>query len=271
MSIYRSDADATEEPTDPSDWHEANRRGWDAVSPGWQEGIDAQGIWRRCHIEPGLILLPEELARLGDLHDRKVCVLGSGDNQAVFALAGLGGQVTSVDISQSQLDIAAGRAGELGLDIAFLRADVTDLSALPDNAFDVVYTGGHVAVWVSDLKRYYNEAVRILKPGGLFIVNEYHPFRRIWGYNEEHLEMEFGYFDRGPHKYDRSEEVEGAEPGSFPSYEFHWTISDYLAAVLGAGCELVALMESGDARQGWETPDLTGLPEHLLIMGRKRP
>ena len=270
MSIYRSDSGDAGQSADPNDWHEANRRGWDAVSPGWQEGIDARGVWRRCHLEPELILLPEELAYLGDLHGRTVCVLGSGDNQAVFALAGMGAHVTSVDISQSQLDIAAGRAGELGLDIAFLRADVTDLSALPDNAFDVVYTGGHVAVWVSDLKRYYDEAVRILKPGGLFIVNEYHPFRRVWAYDEAKLEMEFGYFDRGPHAYDRSDEVEGAEPGSLPSYEFHWTISDFLAAVMGAGCELVTLMELGNARQSWETPDLTGLPEHLLIVGNKR-
>ena len=40
--------------------------------------------------------------------------------------AGMGAQVTSVDISQTQLDIAAGRARELGLAINFVRADVTD-------------------------------------------------------------------------------------------------------------------------------------------------
>jgi SAM-dependent methyltransferase len=156
------------------------------------------------------------------------------------------------------------------LEIAFQQADVTDLRALPNAAFDVVYTGGHVAVWVSDLKRYYAEAVRILKPGGLFIVNEYHPFRRIWAYDEEKLEMEFSYFDRGPHAYDRSDEVPGAAPGSFPSYEFHWTIGDFFAAMTGAGCELVTLLELGNARLGWETPDLTGLPEDLVLVGKKR-
>jgi SAM-dependent methyltransferase len=227
------------------------------------------GIWRRCHLEPELVLRPEELAHLGDLHGRKACVLGSGDNQVVFALAGMGADVTSVDISQSQLDIAARRAGELGLEITFVRSDVTDLSVLSDATFDVIYTGGHVAVWVSDLWRFYAEAVRILRPGGLFIVNEYHPFRRIWAYHEDRLEVEFSYFDRGPHSYDRSDEVPGAEPGSLPSYEFHWTVSDFLSAVRSAGCNLIALQELGDGRQGWETPDLAGLPEDLLIVGRK--
>lgn len=269
MSIYRSSASGQDESASSNEWHEANRRGWDAVSPGWQEGIDGMGLWRRSHLEPESVLRPEEMAYLGDLRGRKVCVLGSGDNQVVFALAGMGANVTSVDISQSQLDIAARRAGELGLKITFARSDVTDLSALSDATFEVVYTGGHVAVWVSNLRRYYAEAVRILKPGGLFIVNEYHPFRRIWAYHEDRLELEYGYFDRGPHAYDRSDEVPGAEPGSLPSYEFHWTVSDFLSAVLDAGCDLISLQELGDARQSWETPNLVGLPEDLLIVGRK--
>ncbi len=125
-------------------------------------------------------------------------------------------------------------------------------------------------MWVSDLWRYYAEAARILHPGGLFIINEYHPFRRVWPYHPDRLELEFSYFDRGPHAYDRSEEVEGLAAGSLPSYEFHWTVSDYVAAVMDAGCELLALRELGDQPQSWETPPLAGLPEDLVLVSRKR-
>jgi len=201
--------------------HEANRKGWDAVSPHWQAKVDVAKEWRRCHIDPSLALNEQELKYLGDISGKNACVLGSGDNLVAFALAGLGAKVTSVDISQKQLDIAAERATELGLDTIFIRADVADLSSLSDEAFDVVYTGGHVAVWVSDLRKYYWEACRILRRGGMFIVNEYHPFRRIWKELPEGLEIEFGYFESGPHVYDRSEEIPGAEAGSLPSYEFH--------------------------------------------------
>lgn len=271
MTIYRREVTGAPDQggQTPNAWHEANRRGWDAVSPEWQAGIDAMGNWRRCHLEPGLCLRQEEMKILGDLRGRDACVLGSGDNQVVFALAGLSARVTSVDISQTQLDIGATRAKELGLNVTFVRADVIDLHALGDGSFDLVYTGGHVAVWVSDLRRYYAEAVRILRPGGLFMVNEYHPFRRIWKYREDRLELDSGYFSRGPHAYDRSDEVPGAEPGSLPSYEFHWTVGDLVTAVMDAGCELVALKEIGDQQATWETPPLAGLPEDLLIVGRK--
>ena len=250
--------------------HEANRRAWDAVSANWQARVGSHNQWERAHTEPTVALLERELEWLGDVFGRDVCVLGSGDNLAVFALGGLGAYVTSVDISQSQLDIAAERATALGLNFTFIRADVTDLGALEDETFDAVYTGGHVAVWVSDLRKYYREACRILKPGASFIVNEYHPFRRIWKESTSRLQIEAGYFERGPFEYDRSKEALWGVAGSLPSYEFHWTMSDYVAAMLDAGCELVAVDEIGDQPQGWERTPLQGLPENLLLLGRKR-
>lgn len=255
-----------------NEMHEANRKAWDAVSPYWQKKVDASKAkeWRKCHLNPTIALNEKELEYLGDVSNKTVCVLGSGDNLVVFALAGLGAKVVSVDISQVQLEIAAKRADELRLEISFVRADVTDLFALADETFDIVYTGGHVAVWVSDLEKYYSEATRILKPKGVFLVNEYHPFRRIWRGSPNQLEVEFDYFDRGPHRYDRSDEVPRAKPGSLPSYEFHWSVSDYAAAMLGAGCELLAIDEIGVQKQDWEAAPVEGLPECLILVGKKR-
>ena len=250
--------------------HEANRKGWDAISPQWLAMIEERADWRRCPDDPSIALHRQELDHLGDVSGEDVCVLGSGDNLVVFALAGMGARVTSVDISQVQLDTAAGRAKELGLEITFVRADVTDLESLRDGSFDVVYTGGHVAVWVSDLKRYYAEPVRILRADSTFMVNEYHPFRRIWEESPDHLHAEFGYFDQGPHRYDRAESIPGTPPGSLPSFEFQWTVSDYISSIMEPGCELVAAHEFGDRRQEWERAPLDGLPQWLLLVGRKR-
>lgn len=246
--------------------HEMNRKRWDAGSEQWAKGADSRGLWRRCPSEPELVLSAKELEYVADISGKRVCVLGSGDNQVVFALAGLGGMVTSVDISQNQLDVAERRAQELDLSISFIRADVTDLSVIDSNTFDVVYTGGHVAVWVSDIDAYYAEAARIIRPGGLFVVAEYHPFRRIWKESSDQLTVKYSYFERGPFEYDVSEDILRAKPGTMKSYEFHWMISDYINAALKAGCRILEIGEFGENVSDWEGAPLHGLPEFLLII-----
>jgi len=250
-------------------FHEANRRRWEAGSESWARRADTRGIWRKCHLNPSLALHPDELRWLSDVAGKRIAVLGSGDNQAVFALAGLGAKVVSIDISDSQIEVARKRAAILGLQVDFLTADVTHLSALATMAFDVVYTGGHVAVWVSDLKRYYAEAARILKPDGLLIVSEYHPFRRVWLKSEDSLELGFDYFDRGPHRFERAPDVLYPQPGKLEQFEFHWTVADYITAILASGCQLVHVEEYGDTCEGWEGAPMAGLPGSLLLVARR--
>ena len=244
-----------------NDIHESNRRHWEARAGEWAARPGAAKIWRRCAKEPGLVLDERELHRLGDVTGKRVAVLGSGDNLVVFALAGMGARVTSVDIAENQLAVARHRAKELGLAVEFLRSDVSDLSDLSDCGFDLVYTGGHIAIWVSDLRKFYSEAARILKPGGRLIVSEYHPFRRIWKGTKDQLELESDYFHRGPYTYDL--------PGG-QGHEFQWTVGDYINTVIAAGCEIEAVEEFGTGSDGaWEVPPVCRLPRVLLVVGRK--
>ena len=247
--------------------HEANRRRWDAGSASWAHRADTRGIWKKCHLDPSLALHPAELAWLRDAPGKRVAVLGSGDNQIVFALSGLGAKVTSVDFSERQIAVARDRAASLGLCVDFVQADVADLSGLDDATFDVVFTGGHVAVWVSDLRRYYREAARILKPRGQLIVSEYHPFRRAWNHSANHLELGFNYFDRGPHRFIAAADVLYPRPGELQQFEFHWTVADYISAILASGCQLVHAEEFGDESEEWEGAPMTGLPRSLLLVG----
>lgn len=250
-------------------YHRANQKRWEAAARNWKAMHDRRGTWKLCAQSPELVFVPEEMKHLQDLTGKRVAVLGSGDNLAVFALAGMGAEVTSVDISLQQLEVAQARAKELDLSITFLQADVTDLSALDEATYDLVYTGGHVAVWVADLEKYYREAGRILKPGGLFIVNEYHPFRRVWKMGVDHLEIGYDYYDRGPFVFKYDEDVLHRQEGELTQYEFHWRISDLINAMLRAGCQLIDSAEFGEHVGDWEGAPLAGLPECLLLVGRK--
>jgi len=242
--------------------HKANQVFWDASTKWWKEKEDQRGLWMKAHRDPTLVLSPAEMPFLKDVEKKNVCVLGSGDNEVAFALAGLGGNVTSVDISERRLAVAADRARTLGLEVTFLQADVTDLSALDDNSFDLVYTGGHMSVWISNIQRYYAEAVRILKPDRLFVVNEYHPVRRMW-VDADGPEARNRYFNRGPYRYTSEEEL--------PTFEYHWTVADHIQAVIDAGCRIVKVEEHGEKVENeyWMAVNLDKLPAYLLIVGKK--
>lgn len=255
-----------------NEYHAANENRWNRAAPQYAEKHDKKGTWRVAHQQPEVVFRERELELMGPVRNRDVCVLGSGDNLAVFALAGMGARVTSVDISREQLKVARQRSAELGLRVQYVKADVTNLSGLASAAFDLVYTGGHVAVWVADLRAYYREAIRILRPSGLLLINEYHPFRRIWKDQKTALEVGYSYFDHGPHQYNTSAELlSDRSAGDTVQYEFHWTVAQYLKAVIEQGVELIEFAELGDAAEGWEYAPLAGLPQMLLIAGRKRP
>ena len=253
-------------------YHEVNRKSWDAVSDWWQENMYAPERWQLAATNPNAIFKGAERRLLGDVAGRSVCVLASGNNLIAIAFASIGAVVTSVDISEAQLEHARKRVADLGLSFRFIRADVVNLSTLQDSEFDIVYTGGGVADWIADLRAYYSEAVRILKPGGTLIIRDAHPFRAIWK-DQEPLELAFSYLEVGPGgqpEYgDRSKQTVDQTGESVPSYLFHWTVGERVMAVLDAGCRLLHLEELGTKRQSWQMAPVEGLPAELLLVAQK--
>jgi SAM-dependent methyltransferase len=277
--------------------HQANRRRWDLAASHY--GVRRGDGWRRCLADPSLGFERGSLQLLRqyvgqDLAGKTACVLGSGDNYAVFALAGMGAQVTSVDISQAQLDVAAQRAAELGVEVTFVQGDVADLPTLADGAFDFVCSTNGVMMWITEPAAYYAEVQRILKPGGVFLSYDIHPFQRPWNDPPEPFRMVKPYFDSGPKEWLDDPEIGGAilaseaspeeREGRIITFKCHWTAGELLMALLGAGLELVHILEEPDTNPGFWLPDATeentdlidwhnnprvGLPVWLTLVARK--
>ena len=115
---------------------------------------------------------------LPDLKERRILLPSSGDNHAAFALAMLGADVTSADISERQLENAAVIAKQLGLEIEFICDDTMALSHIRDRAYDMVYTSNGTLSWISDIDSMYRNICRVLKPGGYSVLYDLHPFNR---------------------------------------------------------------------------------------------
>jgi 2-polyprenyl-3-methyl-5-hydroxy-6-metoxy-1,4-benzoquinol methylase len=206
---------------------EANRRHWDAAAAAWRELRERDGLWKRCASEPELAFAGDALQQIRRfypvLSGRQACVMGSGDNYAAFALAGLGAQVTSVDISEWQLEVAEGRARALGLDLELVRAGAADLAALRQGQYDLVVSTNRFFVWISEPAAVCSAVRAIRKPGGVYVFYDVHPFQRPWAGAVGTLVMEQPYADAGPY-------VDGDG-----AHEYHWMLSSLLNATTGAG------------------------------------
>ena len=239
--------------------HEANREFWNKErAKKTQQQSDEAGIWKRCLQDPNLAFDCEILdviqESVDDLTGKDICLVGSGDNHAAFALAGLGAKVTSVDQSEKQLEVASRRATELGLSITFVQSDATGMGCLGSSAFDLVCSTNGFLGWISDLDSLFSEIQRILKNRGFYIFYDIHPFQRPW--KGDTLEMEKPYFETGPFH----ESKDGP-------YFFHWTMGDLVNSLANVGFTLRRMRES-PARDSsmWETgnPYLPGRQPNLL-------
>ncbi|GAA1535788.1 class I SAM-dependent methyltransferase [Dactylosporangium maewongense] len=105
---------------------------------------------------------------LEPLAGARVLCLASGGGQQAPILAAAGAAVTVVDLSSRQLDQDRFVADRDGLEIATVQADMADLSALPDQGFDLLINPVST-LFVPDLTPVWAECHRVLVDGGALI------------------------------------------------------------------------------------------------------
>jgi SAM-dependent methyltransferase len=91
-----------------------------------------------------------------------------------------GARVTGLDFSEPAIAAARGLAAELGIDARFVLADVHDaVEALGGGTYDVVHTGLGALCWLPDIARWAGVVARLLRPGGVLHLTEFHPVEQV--------------------------------------------------------------------------------------------
>ena len=101
---------------------------------------------------------------------------GGGQQSAVFGL--LEARVTVFDLAEGQLMGDQQAAEHYGYDVTTIQGDISDLSALDDQTFDVVYQAPSMA-YIPDIRKVYSGVARILRPGGLYRADAHNPLAQF--------------------------------------------------------------------------------------------
>lgn len=242
------------------DLHEANRQSWNAATVAHNSHKGDQASFLR---RGGSTLFPEEIALLGDLEGLDVAHLQCNAGQDSLSLVQRGARVTGVDISDEAIAFARALSRDSGLSARFERADLYDWFASAGRRFDVVFSSYGALCWLSDLAAWADGIASVLRPGGRFVLVEFHPIAMVFGPD---WRFAYDYFNRSPMAETGVGDYvalsgEGLTPDGFktgvvdfrnphPSFEFQWGVGDVVTALAGAGLRIARLVEYPYAN-GW--------------------
>ena len=226
----------TRRPSDPAESVAASRRWWDAEAAAYlaEHGTflgDARFVW--C---------PEGLSEadaglLGALAGRRVLEVGCGAAQCARWLAAQGAEPVGLDLSGEMLRHGRQIGRAAGLDVPLVLADAARLP-FGTASFDLACSAYGALPFVADSAAVMGEVARVLRPGGRWVFAVTHPVR--WSFPDDPgpggLVARDSYFDRRPY-------VEQDENGAATYVEHHRTLGDRVREIVGAGFQLVDLVE----------------------------
>ena len=229
------------------DYLKKNRELWDELT--------AIHIESQFYDVPGfkagkLSLNSIEREEVGDVVGKSLLHLQCHFGLDTLSWARLGAQVTGVDFSSKAIYFAQTLACETGLfEAKFFCAEIGAIDqVLPHNSvYDIVFTSYGVLSWLPDLSRWVESFFRVLKPGGIFYIVDYHPLLTIFDSNRSAQELKVlrPYFyslaptvtDPDSSYADRSACVKNA------AFEWNHTMGELVTALVSAGLEIEFLHE----------------------------
>lgn len=227
-----------------------NRRAWNREStdggpwsiPVGPDVIRAarQGAW-------SVVLTPNRAVPadwLGEVAGKEILCLASAGGQQVPILAAAGARVTTVDLSDEQLDRDCEVAIREGLSIRVVRGDMADLSVFPDGSFDLVF---HPIsnVFVPDVRPVWRECHRVLRSGGELLAGFMNP--AFFLFDHDHAERSGMLVVKYRQPYSEPESLQGEarrrweESGA--AYQYGHSLEAQVGGQAEAGFSIVGLYE----------------------------
>jgi SAM-dependent methyltransferase len=240
------------------DLRDQNRRSWNAVARAHESHRGDLAAFLR---EGGSTLFPEEKALLDDLEGKTLAHLQCNAGGDSLSLAKLGATVTGVDISDEAVALARELSAKTGIPADFARADVYDWlerAARDGRRFDIVFSSYGVICWLSDLVAWVDGIAAILRPGGRFVLVDFHPAAMMF---DERWNHAYAYSSGGKLLTEEvgvgdyvAESEGGLTPAGFAEgvrdfknpercHLFLWGLGEVVTALAGAGLRITVLKE----------------------------
>jgi SAM-dependent methyltransferase len=226
-----------------------NRKAWDRLAGRgneWTLPVGSERIAAARKGEWSVVLTPLKpvpRAWFGNLSRKHVLGLACGGGQQGPVLAAAGALVTVIDNSPEQLARDSALAEKHGLELKTELGLMQDLSRFPDGAFDLVFNPVSNC-FVEDIQPVWNEAFRVLAPGGRLLTGFCNPVLfafdpEIEDADAQRLKYPLPFSDLAS----RSPEELGRHRATGEPLEFSHSLAAQIGGQLRAGFRLLDVYE----------------------------
>ena len=178
-----------------------------------------------------------ELSICGDISGLNIIHLQCHFGQDTISLNRMGAKSLGVDLSDQAIEKARQLAETCNSDAQFVCSDIYESPNLINDEFDIVFTSYGTIGWLPDLNKWAKVITHFLKPGGRFIMADFHPV--IWMLDDDFTHIKYNYFNE-----DAIIEVETSTYGNseealdMQSVCWNHSIADILNALIESGLEI---------------------------------
>lgn len=224
--------------------------------------------------EPELALLPE-------VKGKKLLHLQCHFGQDTLSLAHLGAEVTGVDISDQAIKRAQELSEKSGLPGRFICSDIYELPNVLHDQFDIVFTSYGTIGWLPDMEKWGEVVGHFLKPGGEFLIVEFHP--AVWMFDEAFQFIKYSYFKEEPIVETQGTYTEGEPQTEETMVTWNHSLASVVNALLQNGLEILRFEEydyscydcfggaTEKAGKGWRIKGMgSNLPMMYALHARKK-
>jgi len=246
-----------------------NRRAWDEIAVVREHTFEPAAFFAQggCHLGARTL----EIA--GDVRGVTLCHLQCATGEDTLSWANKGALATGIDISPRQIALAQQKAAQADLDVRFIAADIYALpSALLEERFDIIFTGGGALVWLPELSRWAQTIANLLSPCGRLILDEEHPLAGCMEVEDGKIKIVSDYFARKADECTGWTHFSGGEGAVEPKYEFTWPLGDVVTSLAQAGLR-IELLEERPGQAQWRYGDMLAeaqsIPGAYLLVARR--
>lgn len=227
---------------------DSNRDAWNASagqhrsSAAWNQLISSVDREDFSCLDPTITAVLQQV----NLGGKDIIQLGCNNGREALSLFSLGARhVVGVDQSSAFLEQAYELADRSPHVPEFVEADIYQLPDSLYERFDVALITIGVLNWMPDIKAFFAQVAKTLKPGGVLVIYETHPFLdMLEPQSTDPWRIRHSYFQTEPVVVENAIVYEGkGEANGLVSYWHIHRLSDILTGVFRAGLQLHDLTE----------------------------